>query len=133
MGSTIKENMKNNIIIGLCLIGSLVVAAPKPINNPAAAIQTEEKVAVKQLKASDSWINMQTQLDQYTNHLAQLNAQIITATNKIELVVDAATAKTALQKVQNEVEKEKQMLDDLHDAVKKMSKILIDYVNLQNK
>jgi len=118
--------MKNLWVLLLVLVAIPCHAGEDHVFPTAVA----KRSAVRTIKSSDAWVKMDTQLSQYTNHLSQFNALVVTTTNKIESVSDANT-KAALNKMQNEIEKLQQMLDDTHDAVVKMKKVLIDSVEMQ--
>ena len=92
--------------------GWVMAAEPSPVN-PQAGQKASKSKAVKELKASDEWKNMQSASNQYDAHY-------IDATNKIAAVSDNAT-KTALTK-------SIKATDDCHDALVKLIKCFKDYV-----
>lgn len=85
---------------------------------------------VSALKSSQDWITLTNQLAQYEAHYDDYTNRVAIANSKIALVTDTKT-QTALQKVMDAMDKQGKMLDDVHDAVKKMKRIVADLVNVQ--
>lgn len=82
------------------------------------------------LKQSDEWTKLNIKLDNYTTDYVIFTNKMADAQAKIDLVADAST-KQALNKLIDAVNKQYQMLDDVHDAVAKMKKIIVDVTNIQ--
>ena len=92
----------------------------------------QDKQSVAALRSTPEWTGLQAQLDQYTNHLAQFDVQRTQATNKIAKATNTvAQVNTALNAIQDEVDKQQQMTDDIADAVKKLKKLVFDSVKIQ--
>ena len=147
--------MKHLTLFALCvLVGSAAHAGSIRVTN-TSAIQTHAAVAA--IKADPAYSGMTNQLAQYdghvaaeTNQLAQYDTHYGQSTNLDAAAIGANTnltgaTKTSAQAMQQEIDKIYQMLndldtavhknqlaaDDVHDAVQKLSKVLINSVAVQ--
>ena len=110
-------------------LAGVVVFATAGQNTAVNATRQKQVSALKELKATSEWNSLAAQLDQYTNHLAQFMASRADATSKIAAVPDEAT-RQALNKMQNEIEKLRQMIDDVYDAARKEKRVVTDAVSI---
>ena len=119
------------IIIGLMCSCTLAQSSdPTGAKAQIVAGKQAKAQAVATIKSSPEWTGLTNQLAQYDGHYADYTNQIKIAGNKIALVADPATA-TALSKLLDVMDKQARMQDDVHDAVMKMKKIVVDTVNNQ--
>ena len=120
--------MKTAIFIFCLMVG--VVRGQDLSTHLTNPIKIQKSANIRTLKASSEWVNLNTQLDQYDAHYVNYTNALQTADSKIALVTDAKT-QTALEKLSTAINKQQQLVDDLHDAVVKIKKILVDVTNNQ--
>lgn len=107
--------MRNVVIISaiaIVMVAAITIAAPPPYNSPVAAKEVANREAVKALKASPEWIDLDADIDAF-------DADYIVATNAVAAVVDNKT-QTALNKVLKVVKDHQKVDRDIKKLIKAM-------------
>ena len=134
----------SSLIVCVC-VGVAVFAAEPSGVNPAAVAKVKLRATREAGESSDTWVGKMAeyrvdreavgaQLDQYTNHLAQLEVILATGSDRVALTNAIAaltgTAKTAAQKSLNYEDakdaKVRQMINDLKVAATNLKQALQD-------
>jgi len=100
-------------ILVLMVFGMMTMAGDNRLTVPKKVEKINNMIA---LKDSNEWKKLTEKLDNYDAHY-------IAYTNKLAQVTDN-NSKQAIAKLQN-------MVDDLHDCIVKMKKIIVDVTNNQ--
>lgn len=122
-------------IIGSVMLCALMLIAVSQaeVTETRLPKAVEKRIALQALKKSDEWTKLNDHLDNLTNSLAKLDPDIITATNKIALITDVASAKLAIQKVQNEVEDLAKIVADAKVLFKDLKQLQVKIVEILGK
>jgi hypothetical protein len=116
----------------LCAL-MLIAVSQAEVTETRLPKAVEKRIALQALKKSDEWTKLNDHLDNLTNSLAKLDPDIITATNKIALITDVASAKLAIQKVQNEVEDLAKIVADAKVLFKDLKQLQVKIVEILGK
>jgi hypothetical protein len=130
--------MKMLLIVG-CLLTTWAYAAPERIVDktavPEKTIQTQrdksERAAIKAIKSSPEWVDLQADYASLTNKLNLRNVDYIAATNAV--AGTTGTTKTALNKVINLIESDNKVDVALKKLIADLKQLHLSLVEAQSQ